>query len=166
MYRRPTGLAPKKELGASPENRVRGRQEHLGTTLMLYSHSESAFRQKDGARPNDRDNTIPFGRAGTGWRSTQAGAIDVLGAKVGLPHAISGHNSYWYWGMGSYDGEVLIMVGGDTEEETPFFESVERVGTTPDSKYTMPYERNRPILLCRKLKIPLREAWDRSKTLI
>lgn len=96
----------------------------------------------------------------------EAGAIDVLGAKVGLPHAISGHNTYWYWGMGSYDGEVLIMVGGNMEEERPSFESVERVGTTPNSKYSMPYERNRPIYLCRKLKIPLREAWDRSKILI
>jgi hypothetical protein len=96
----------------------------------------------------------------------EAGAIDVLGRKYGLPHAISGHNTYWYWGTGSYNGEVLIMVGGNLDEEARTFESVERVGTTPDSKYSMPYERNRPIYLCKKLKIPLREAWGRSREII
>lgn len=96
----------------------------------------------------------------------EAGAIDVLGKKHGLPHAASGHNTYWYWGPGSYDGEVLIMVGGTMEEEAKSFESIERIGTTPDSKYSMPYERKRPIYLCRKLKIPIEKAWARSKAFI
>jgi 4-amino-4-deoxy-L-arabinose transferase-like glycosyltransferase len=96
----------------------------------------------------------------------EAGAIDVLGKKYGLPRALCGHNTYWYWGPGSYNGEVLIMVGGRMEEEAATFESVERIGTTPDSEFSMPYERNRPIYLCRKLKIPLTQGWDRSKLLI
>ncbi len=96
----------------------------------------------------------------------EAGAIDVLGRKYGLPRAVSGHNTYWYWGPGSYDGEVMIMVGGNVEKEAAAFESIERIGTTPDSKYSMPYERNRPIYLCRKLKIPIEQAWARSKSFI
>lgn len=96
----------------------------------------------------------------------EAGAIDVLGKKHGLPRAISGHNTYWYWGPGSYTGEVMIMVGGNMKEEAERFESIERIGTSPDSKYSMPYERNRPIYLCRKLKIPVEEAWRRAKMFI
>jgi hypothetical protein len=96
----------------------------------------------------------------------EAGAIDVLGKKYGLPRAVSGHNTYWFWGPGTYDGSVMIMVGGRIEDEAPSFESMERIGTTPDSKYSMPYERNRPIYLCRNIKIPLEQAWKRSKMLI
>jgi hypothetical protein len=96
----------------------------------------------------------------------EAGAIDVLGKKYGLPRAVSGHNTYWFWGPGTYDGSVMIMVGGRIEDEAPSFESMVRIGTTPDSKYSMPYERNRPIYLCRNIKIPLEQAWKRSKMFI
>jgi hypothetical protein len=96
----------------------------------------------------------------------QAGAIDVLGRKHGLPRALSGHNSYWFWGPGPATGEVLIMVGGSAEEEGKHFESFEEVGRTPDHPYAMPYERNRPIYIGRNLKIPMREAWARSKDFI
>ncbi|HXU46350.1 MAG TPA: glycosyltransferase family 39 protein, partial [Thermoanaerobaculia bacterium] len=34
----------------------------------------------------------------------QAGAIDVLGDRYGLPDALSGHNSYFLWGPRGYDG--------------------------------------------------------------
>lgn len=96
----------------------------------------------------------------------EAGAIDVLGRRYGLPRAISGHNTYWIWGPGSATGEVLLMVGGSPEEEGSSFESFERVGSTPDHPYSMPYERNRPIYLGRKLKIPMSEAWARAKVFI
>ena len=96
----------------------------------------------------------------------EAGAIDVLGRRYGLPRAISGHNTYWIWGPGPATGDVLIMVGGAPDEEGKAFESFERVGSTPDHPYAMPYERNRPIYVGRKLKIPMSEAWARSKDFI
>jgi hypothetical protein len=93
----------------------------------------------------------------------EAGAIDLFGPRYGLPRAISGHNTYWIWGPGSATGEVILMVGGKGEEEREWFASVEVVGRTPDHPYAMPYERNRTILLCRGLKIPMRQAWERAK---
>jgi hypothetical protein len=42
MYRSRT---PKKELGASPEKRVRGKLQQFGTTRVRHCHSESAFHR-------------------------------------------------------------------------------------------------------------------------
>ena len=39
-----------------------------------------------------------------------AGAIDLLGPQYGLPHAVSGHLTYYLWGPGEYSWEVLIVV--------------------------------------------------------
>jgi len=41
----------------------------------------------------------------------QASAINFLGKNLGLPRAISGHNSYYIWGPGECTGQVLITVG-------------------------------------------------------
>ena len=43
----------------------------------------------------------------------EAGAIDLLGKKYGLPKAISGQLSYYDFGTRNYTGEVLITVGMD-----------------------------------------------------
>ena len=40
-----------------------------------------------------------------------AGAVDLYGGRYGLPHAISGHNSYWWWGPASArNGATTIAV--------------------------------------------------------
>ena len=41
----------------------------------------------------------------------EAGAIDLLGRRRGLPAAVSGHNSYWLWGPGERSGEVMVVFG-------------------------------------------------------
>ena len=41
----------------------------------------------------------------------QASAVNFLGKGLGLPKAISGHNSYYIWGPGTCTGQVLITVG-------------------------------------------------------
>lgn len=95
----------------------------------------------------------------------EAGAIDVLGRKLGLPRAISGHNSYWIWGPGSDDWDVLIIIGGDREDNAEFFEDIEIVGQT-DSPWSMPYERHLDVSIARRPKITIREAWPRLKRFI
>ena len=92
----------------------------------------------------------------------EAGAIDFFGAQYGLPKAICPHQSYYLWGPRDYSGQVMILVGSaNAEDAKPFFESVEPAGTV-DNLYAIPGE-NRPILLCRGLKTPLRELWPRLK---
>lgn len=58
----------------------------------------------------------------------QAGAIDLYGPRLGLPKALSGHLTYWYWGPRGYTGEVMLVMGDSREELLEHFEVVEPVG--------------------------------------
>lgn len=95
----------------------------------------------------------------------EAGAVDFFGPRYGLPSAISTHNSYWHWGSGDADGSVLIVIGYDAEELAPLFESVEEKAVVR-SEYAMPYESNRPVFVCRGLKVSLQEVWDKARNFI
>jgi len=92
----------------------------------------------------------------------EAGAVDILGAPLGLPRAISGHNSYFLWGPGGCTGDVLIVLGGQREDYDKVFASVEPAGihTCTDC---MPYENNRPIWIARGARMPLAGIWPRVK---
>ncbi|UFX42591.1 glycosyltransferase family 39 protein [Bradyrhizobium sp. 41S5] len=92
----------------------------------------------------------------------QASAIDVYGKADGLPPAISGHNQYWLWGPRGYSGSLAIHVGGDPERWQRACQSLEIVDRT-DNAFAMPYENNRPIFICRGLRVPLTQIWDKLK---
>jgi len=92
----------------------------------------------------------------------QAAAIDVYGKADGLPPALSGHNQYWLWGPRGYDGSLAIHVGGEVERWRRGCSSLEVVGETRN-EFAMPYENNRPIFICRGLRVPITEIWDRLK---
>jgi 4-amino-4-deoxy-L-arabinose transferase-like glycosyltransferase len=92
----------------------------------------------------------------------EAGAIDLYGAALGLPRAISGHNSYYLWGPQGCSGKVLISIGRPLRDLKDAFESVE-AGPTWSCKYCMPYENGAPIYIARGLKYPIEEAWPTTK---
>jgi hypothetical protein len=92
----------------------------------------------------------------------RAGAIDHFGLELGLPNAISSHNSYWLWGPGDFSGEVLIVLGGERERLEASFESVEQAGQVP-CRFCMPSESDLPIFVCRDLKLPISKFWERIK---
>jgi 4-amino-4-deoxy-L-arabinose transferase-like glycosyltransferase len=92
----------------------------------------------------------------------QAAAIDVYGKADGLPPALSGHNQYWLWGPRGYDGSLAIHVGGDPERWKRGCGSLDIVDRT-DNAFAMPYETNRPIFICRGLRVPITELWERFK---
>ena len=95
----------------------------------------------------------------------EAGAVDVLDRRLGLPPTLSGHNSYWLWGPEGWDGRLLIIIGGDPDDNAKWFDSVEQIGTT-DSTLAMPYERGLGISIGRGLRMPVAEAWPRLKKFI
>jgi hypothetical protein len=110
--------------------------------------------------PEERQRCRVFGQ-----NYGEAGAIDVLGRKLGLPPALSGHNSYWIWGPGDAEWDVLIIIGGDREDNAEFFEDIEIVGQT-SSEWSMPYERGLDISIARRPKVSIREAWPRLRMFI
>lgn len=91
-----------------------------------------------------------------------AGAIDVLGQRYGLPPAISGHQNYWIWGPRGYTGdEMIVIVDATPEQMARFYASCEVVGKM-DNPYSMPYE-HRPIYLCRGRKRSYQADWKELK---
>ncbi len=94
----------------------------------------------------------------------EAGAISFFGRRFGIPPVISGHNNYFLWGPGEHIvmNTVVVIVGGEKEDHMPLFESVEEVART-FSTYSMPYENNLPIFVCRGMRQPVEEIWPRTK---
>ena len=45
----------------------------------------------------------------------EAGALEHFGRGRGLPPIVSGHNSYWLWGPGNPDADVVVRVTGDPD---------------------------------------------------
>jgi hypothetical protein len=95
----------------------------------------------------------------------EAGAIDFYGPRYGLPHAISGHNSYFLWGPGPRPIDVVITVGESREDVEKSFRSVVEADRTRN-EWCMPYEDDLPILIGRDPRAPLAELWPHTKKYI
>ena len=92
-----------------------------------------------------------------------ASILNVLGAKDGLPVAISGHNNYWIWGPHGYTGEVMIVLSGDSPEQMrKVWSSVQLVGKTRHP-YAAPYVGYDYIYLVRGRVRPYAADWINIK---
>jgi hypothetical protein len=92
----------------------------------------------------------------------EAAALDYYGPADGLPPALSGQNQYFLWGPRGYDGSIMLHINGRPETWARFCQSSEIAGTF-GAPYVMPYENDRPIILCHGLKRNLSETWERFK---
>ena len=89
-----------------------------------------------------------------------AGAIDLWGHRYGLPDAVSGHNSYWWWGpAGARDGATTIAVNLPKAYLLTIFSQVRPAGSvsTPDGVWSE--ERGEPIWICTGQKVTWAHAW-------
>ncbi len=92
----------------------------------------------------------------------QAGAIDFLGPKYGLPQSLSGHRSWWLWGPRGYSGNCLIVLDDSRQRLEAHFEHVDFVGISRDNPYAL--EREIPVFICRGAKSgSLEQAWPSLK---
>ena len=92
----------------------------------------------------------------------QAGAIDLFGARYGLPKAIGKHQNYFLWGPREYTGECVITVGERETDVRKSFDQIERAATITHP-YVLPHENNLPVFICRQPKMPLKELWPQVK---
>ena len=92
----------------------------------------------------------------------EAGAVDFYGPALGLPKAIGGHLTYWYWGPRGYTGEVMLVLGDRREALERLFDDVQAVAEI-GHPYAMAQEHF-TLFLCRRPKgWTLAELWPRLK---
>ncbi len=95
----------------------------------------------------------------------EAGAIDHYGPRLGLPKAISGHNSYYYWGPRSYTGSCVIIFGERADQYKQYFGEADLVATISDPHAAIA-EQNVHVYVCRKPSVPLVTLWLHCKMII
>ena len=155
-YTRAIGMAPRAEERHAPTDLPQqyadmfGWREMAATVATVY----------EGLSPAERERCVIYGQ-----NYGEAGAIDLFGRRLGLPGAISGHNSYWFWGPGDRVGDVAIIIGGTQEGILEFFEEVSRVAVHRH-RYAMPYETDLPIFVARRPRAQWGEAWPRLRRFI
>ncbi|MDA8332191.1 MAG: glycosyltransferase family 39 protein [Candidatus Dormibacteraeota bacterium] len=88
----------------------------------------------------------------------EAAAIDVLGTAEGLPPAISGNNSFYFWGPSGCTAHVVITVGVTRRDASAAFRHVSAAGRTKCS-YCMPQEDGVPILVAQQPRRPIGLLW-------
>jgi 4-amino-4-deoxy-L-arabinose transferase-like glycosyltransferase len=91
----------------------------------------------------------------------EAGALDLYGRSLGLPPVISGADSFWYRGYGSFEPETVIVVGFERGYAGQFFSSCTSAGTVTN-QYNVRNEettRHTGLYVCRRPRQPWAEMW-------
>ncbi len=152
-YAAALGITP-----GSDENQRLGRLQQFFADMHGWEDMAKTVAKVAAALPpEDRAKACFYGQ-----NYGEAGAIDYFGPGLGLPPAMSGHNSYWLWGPGKCTGEIVLIFGGNRDDHLRNFASVD-----PGGEFhcidCMPYENDRTIWIARGLKVPLADAWAGSK---
>ena len=93
----------------------------------------------------------------------EAGAVNYFLQGKGVPRAFSGHNAYWMWGTGDWNGKFLVIVNTVPKSFEPLFEDIEKVRSVP-LPLSVPDEQDAPLYIARRLKIPVAEFWKQVKS--
>ncbi len=92
----------------------------------------------------------------------QAGAIDFLGPRLGLPPSLSGHQTWFLWGPRGYSGNCMIVLDDSKEVLERYWDHVEYAGTSPDNPYAL--EKQIDVFLCTGKKFnSLTKLWPQLK---
>ncbi len=92
----------------------------------------------------------------------EAGAVNTYGPPVGLPAAVSGELSYYYWKPASLDGPV-IAIGFDPAFLRTLFDTCASRGTVTNSYGLHNEEFGAPLTLCRGARFSRDVIWERLK---
>lgn len=92
----------------------------------------------------------------------QAGAIDFLGRRYGLPQSLSGDKTFFLWGPRGYSGNCLIVIDDRRGDLDQLFQHVDYVGAAADNPYAL--ERNLEVFICHGSRFgTLAELWPKLK---
>ena len=131
--------------------------QHFADMQGWESLAETVAHVRDRLPDADRRHLCIFGQ-----NYGEAGAIDRFGPALGLPPALSAHNSYWLWGPDDCEGATWIVIGDNRETLETIFDRVE-LGDTFHCELCMPYENDNPIWVGRGMKMPLGTLWLKIK---
>ncbi len=100
----------------------------------------------------------------------EAGAINELGSRMGLPAAVSGHNTYWWWGPGNPRATTVVAVAPGPVNVTgyaaylrQFFTGV-RVAATLSNPYGIHnQEWGGHVYVCTGPRHPWAQLWPRLR---
>ncbi len=92
----------------------------------------------------------------------EAGAINTYGPPLGLPTAVSGELSYYYWPPASLSGPV-IAVGFDARFLSTLFDGCSTAGTVSNAYGLANQEFGSPFVVCQRPKHPLPRLWQLLK---
>jgi len=93
-----------------------------------------------------------------------AGAIDLYGHKYRLPEAISGHNSFWWWGpAGAPNRSTTIAVNLPRSYLLSIFTHVQLAGKKATPHDVWSEERGDPIWICTGQRKTWAEAWPAAR---
>jgi Dolichyl-phosphate-mannose-protein mannosyltransferase len=95
----------------------------------------------------------------------EAGALNLYGPELGLPHAMSLTNSFWYRGYDPRLPQIVILTGFGLDEGKELFDScvVAAKNTNPFGVENEESRDHPDILLCRNLRMPWPVYWERSR---
>jgi 4-amino-4-deoxy-L-arabinose transferase-like glycosyltransferase len=136
----------------------------IGAPLMQMFSDEFGWRDLATTVQTIYDSLPPDQRAKAAIFASnygEAAAVDFYGR--GLPPALSGNNNYYLWGTHGFDGSLVIGINESTADWSSLCGSVQEAGRFGNSPFAMPYEVNRPIVLCRNMHPPLPQMWPRFK---
>jgi hypothetical protein len=92
----------------------------------------------------------------------EAGGLNFFGPTYHLPTAISGHNTYYFWGYGDCTGQVVIALGIPQGDLAQVFGAVNPAGTIACVD-CVDEERNLTIYVCRQPKLAMPDLWRRAR---
>lgn len=107
--------------------------------------------------PDERTRAVFYGRD-----YGEAAALGIYGPSFKGPPAIAGHNNYYLWGPGGFDGSVVIVLGDDVSPLMRNYGHKQLVGRI-DSPYAQSWEAHLPIYVLRGPKEPLAKLWPQLK---
>ena len=93
----------------------------------------------------------------------EAGAINTYGPSRGLPTAVSGELTYYYWGPHRLGGSV-VAVGLDAAFLSTLFEGCSTVATISNMYGLQNQESGAPIVVCERPRISLDQLWPHLKS--